>query len=62
MNAQPKSFVKAAIEFFGNPPFGRKLGIPEFKDLTTTDKVELSTMLNAVPGYEHTLYTGESSV
>jgi hypothetical protein len=57
--AEQKSFVKAAIEFFGDPPYGRKVHIPEFKELTTQDKIELSQMLNAVPGYEHVLYTGE---
>jgi hypothetical protein len=53
-----KSFVKAAQEFFSADPFGRKVQIPEFKALTKDDKIELSEMLNAVPGYEHELYTG----
>jgi hypothetical protein len=59
--AEQKSFVKAAIEFFGAPPFGRKVQIPEFKELSTKDKIELSQMLNEVSGYEHQLYTGEKA-
>jgi len=59
--AEQKSFVKAAIEFFGAPPHGRKVHIPEFKELTTQDKIELSQMLNEVPGYEHALFTGEKA-
>jgi hypothetical protein len=52
------SFVKAAQEFFSAPPFGKKVEIPEFKALTTEDKIELSALLNEVPGYEHDPYTG----
>jgi hypothetical protein len=59
--AEQKSFVKAAIEFFGTPPYGRKVQISEFKELSTQDKLELSQMLNEVPGYEHVLYTGEKA-
>jgi hypothetical protein len=59
--AEQMSFVKAAILFFGDPPYGRKVHIPEFKELTMQDKIELSQMLNAVPGYEHVLYTGEKA-
>ena len=54
------SFVKAAQEFFSEGPFGRKVMIPEFKALTTEDKIELSQLLNAVPGFEHEPYTGEN--
>lgn len=57
--AEKQSFVKAVIAFFSEDPFGRRLGIPEFKELTRSDKIELSQMLNAVPGYEHEPYTGE---
>lgn len=59
--AESKSFVKAAIEFFSDPPHGRKVLIPEFKELSMADKIELSKLLNEVPGYEHTLYTGEKA-
>lgn len=50
------SFVKACQAFFSEPPHGRKVEIPEFKALSTQDKVELSQMLNATPGFEHTPY------
>jgi hypothetical protein len=36
-----KSFVKACQEFFSEPPFGRKVEISEFKQLTQPDKEEL---------------------
>jgi hypothetical protein len=59
MVSEKISFVKAAQEFFSAGPFGRKVMIPEFKMLTTQDKVELSEELNKIPGYEHEPYTGE---
>lgn len=55
--AEKISFTKAAMNFFSEAPYARKLSIPEFKELTTQDKVELSEMLNAIPGYEHEPYT-----
>lgn len=39
------SFVKACQDFFSKPPHGKKVEIPEFKQLTTQDKVELREML-----------------
>jgi len=45
------SFVKACQDFFSSEPFGRKVEIPEFKDLTQEDKVELREMLIA-QGYD----------
>jgi hypothetical protein len=54
------SFAKASIRFFSTDPFGRKLTIPEFKQLTAQDKHELSQMLNTVPGYEHEPYVEAS--
>jgi hypothetical protein len=56
--AETKSFVKAAQEFFTKPPFGKKVEISEFKELTTNDKIELSELLNKEPGYEHEPYLG----
>jgi len=56
---EKRSFVKAVILFFEEPPHGRKMNIPEFKELTTQDKIDLSQMLNEVPRFEHVLYTGE---
>lgn len=61
MHAPKMSFVKAVITFFSEGTHGRKLGIPEFKDLSREDKVELSQLLNAVPGFEHEPYTGEAT-
>jgi hypothetical protein len=55
-----KSFVKACQEFFSTPPFGRKVEISEFKELSTQDKLELSEMLNAA-GHTHKPYTGENA-
>jgi hypothetical protein len=53
------SFIKACQRYFSAPPFARKVEIPEFKALSTQDKVELSKMLQTVPGYEHDPYMGE---
>ena len=39
------SFVKACIDDFSTGEFGRKLEIPEFKQLTQADKVELRELL-----------------
>lgn len=39
------SFVKACQDFFSKPPHAKKVSIPEFKELTATDKVELREML-----------------
>lgn len=57
---EKRSYVKAIQEFFSAPPFGRKVEIPEFKELSTQDKIELSEMLNAA-GHEHEPYTGEKA-
>lgn len=51
------SFVKACQAFFSKDPFGRKVEISEFKALSTQDKIDLSIMLNEVPGFEHERYT-----
>lgn len=51
-----ESFVKACQAFFSVDPHGRKVSIPEFKSLTNQDKIELSTMLNEIPGFEHPQY------
>jgi len=48
------SFIKALRAFFTTPDRG--LTIPEIKELTTEDKLELSNMLNATPGYTHPTY------
>lgn len=55
------SFIKVCQRYFSAPPFARKVEIPEFKALSTQDKIELSGMLQAIPGYEHTPYTGEQT-
>lgn len=55
------SFVKACQAFFSKDPYGRKVSIPEFKSLTNQDKIELSTMLNEIPGFEHPQYEPKSS-
>lgn len=39
------SFIKAAQQFFSEGRFGRKIEIPEFKQLTEIDKIELREML-----------------
>ena len=39
------SFVSACQDFFSKPPFGRKIEVPEFKELTRQDKIELRNML-----------------
>lgn len=46
------SFIQACRAFFGED---RPVSIPEFKELTTKDKVELSEMLIA-EGFEHKPY------
>jgi hypothetical protein len=33
------------------------VSVPEFKALTTEDKLDLSAMLQTVPGYEHEPYS-----
>jgi hypothetical protein len=38
-------FVRACQIYFSTPPFDRKIEIPEFKELTRQDKVELREML-----------------
>lgn len=50
------SFVKACQAFFSTDPCGRKVEIEEFKKLSLQDKVELSQMLNDMPGFEHPPY------
>jgi len=60
MEGERKSFVKACQEFFSGGKFGRKVEIPEFKALSTQDKIELSEMLNAA-GITHEPYTGEKA-
>ncbi len=42
---EPVSIVKAIQDFFTRPPFGKKVGMEEFKALTRQDKVELREML-----------------
>ena len=49
------TFVRACQEFFSAEPYGRKVEIPEFKALTSKDKIDLSAMLNEA-GYEHAPY------
>lgn len=44
------SFVKALMAYFGN------VSIAEMKELSVTDKLELSAMLNAEPEYTHPGY------
>jgi len=51
------TFLNQAQAFFTAEPHGRKLTIPEFKALSTEDKIELSQMLNDA-GYTHPPYTG----
>lgn len=53
------SFIKACQTFFTEPPYGRRVGIDEFKALTDKDKIELSAMLQEVPGFEHTPYVSK---
>lgn len=60
MVVEGKSFVKACQEFFTEPPFGKKVEISEFKELSKQDKIELSEMLNAA-GHLHKPYTGDQS-
>jgi hypothetical protein len=57
---EDRTFVRAVQDFFSAPPFGRKVEIPEFKALSTQDKIELSQMLNAA-GITHRPYTGEKA-
>lgn len=45
------SFIKAMQDFFGSGDHGRKLEIPEFKQLSQEDKVELRQGLLDL-GYE----------
>lgn len=51
------TFLKAMKGFFGEP----QLSISEFKDLTTDDKIELSTELNKIPGFDHPQYAPKAS-
>jgi hypothetical protein len=39
------TFIKACQSFFSAEPFGRHVSVPEFKALTTEDKLDLSAML-----------------
>lgn len=39
------SFIRACQDFFTRPPHGRKIEIPEFKQLSLKDKLELREML-----------------
>ena len=41
------SFIKAMQNYFTPDPYGKRIEIPEFKELTHTDKVELREMLIA---------------
>lgn len=50
------SFVKAAQTYFSQEPHGRKVEIDEFRKLTSEDRVELSNLLNQIPGFEHPPY------
>lgn len=50
------SFIKACQAFFTQEPNGKKVDITEFKALTVQDRIDLSTMLNATPGFEHPPY------
>lgn len=43
--AEPISLVKAMMDFFGTAPHGRKLEIPEMKELSREDKSEIREML-----------------
>ena len=43
--SEPISFVKACQDFFMKPPFGKKVEISEFKELTQQDKIDLREML-----------------
>lgn len=43
--SEPISFVKACQDFFLKPPFGKKVEINEFKELTQQDKIDLREML-----------------
>lgn len=54
------SFVKACQAFFTQDPLGKKVEVAEFKSLTVEDRIELSTMLNAMPGFEHPQYNPPS--
>jgi hypothetical protein len=55
------SFVKSCQAFFSQDPYGRKVEIQEFKVLSTQDKIDLSTMLNEIPGFEHPQYVPAAS-
>lgn len=55
---EKRTFVKSAQKFFSEGKFGRKVEIPEFKALSTEDKIELSALLNKEPGYDHEPYLG----
>jgi hypothetical protein len=39
------SLVKACQDFFTRPPFGKRIEISEFKELTQQDKIDLREML-----------------
>jgi hypothetical protein len=54
------SFVKACQAFFSEPPFGKKVEISEFKELSTQDKIDLSKLLIEA-GHAHIPYTGENA-
>lgn len=55
------SFVKACQAYFSVDPYGRKVTIEEFKNLSTQDKLDLSAMLNELPGFEHTPYVPKAT-
>lgn len=43
--AEQVTFIEATRDFFETGPLGRKVTIPEFKELSTQDKRELREML-----------------
>ena len=45
------SFVKAVLDYFGTGEHGKKVDIPEFKELNQEDKKELYELLTA-EGYD----------
>lgn len=51
-----ESFFKACQAFFTQEPHGRKITIDEFKQLTPEDRLELSNMLQELPGFDHPKY------
>lgn len=43
--AEQATFIEAVRDFFESEPNGRKVTIPEFKELSRQDKLELREML-----------------